>query len=124
MSAVLRLRGAVESERLGPLIRNCKVGFVHYSPDSVNNQLFASNKVWEYLIEGVPIVINDLIASKNMSETRGILKYFNGEIHHAIKNAYNFKKSKIEFDISPWERQCSDFNQRIMSTVETSDKDF
>lgn len=116
--------GTVKSEQLGPLIRNCKVGYVHYSPDSVNNQLFASNKIWEYLIEGVPIVINDLIASKNMKETSGVFKYVDGEIHHAIKNAYYFEKSKVKFDISPWEKQCSDFNQKIISTVATLDKDF
>lgn len=116
--------GTIESERLRPLIRNCQVGFVHYCPDSVNNQLFASNKVWEYLIESVPVVINDLIASKSMTENVGVFKYFNGEIHNAIENAFHFQKSRIDFDTPSWEERCSDFNQRILSIVKTLDKDF
>lgn len=64
--------GRVPYAELKSIVRKCQIGIVHYHQDDLNNQYCASGKIWEYLGEGLPIVVTENIPLKDFCDEHGV----------------------------------------------------
>jgi glycosyltransferase involved in cell wall biosynthesis len=63
--------GRVEAEDLPPLTRSADLGVIPYRPVDANNLYSSPNKLFEYVVAGVPFVCNDLPFLRSIIEKHG-----------------------------------------------------
>ncbi|MDC3081689.1 hypothetical protein OA385_05065, partial [Paracoccaceae bacterium] len=67
---------SVDSDELHDIISLANVGYLFYDQKFINNRFCASNKMWEYLNAGTPVVSNNIF-SLNEKAVMGYFKIEN-----------------------------------------------
>lgn len=64
----------IQTEKIVPFISGADIGILFYEKTSLNNYYCAPTKLYEYLMAGLPIIVNDLPHLKNLVSERKLGK--------------------------------------------------
>lgn len=79
--------GRVEPEELAPLTASADLGVIPYSPVDLNHYYCSPNKLFEFVMGGLPFLANDLPYLRSVCETYGVGEVLDLQSEEAIGRA-------------------------------------